>query len=101
VTLRDDDKVVPFSPVDAPGRAEISKRDLEPEPLDEDASHLVRAVDLLDRALTDLQELVVRYHAIPLRTGRDRLARVPTKRLTKLAARRLPEKRYKLPPRRP
>jgi hypothetical protein len=107
VTLRDDDRVVRFSPVDAPGGAAITDEDLEPKPLGEGASHATRAIDLLDRTLTDLQELIVRYHAIPLRTGRDRLARVPTKRLTKLAARRLPEKRYvpeepnKLPPRHP
>lgn len=53
------------------------------------------------RNATALQELVVRHHALPLRTGREKLPSVPTKRLAKLALKVAPEKPSRLPPRRP
>jgi phosphoesterase family protein len=101
VALRDDGGTTPFSPVVNPGDAAIRREDLEPKCLDQPASKLNRAINLLDRALTDLQEDIVKRHAIPLRTGRKAPARLPTKRLTKLAANRLPKRPERLPDRHP
>ncbi len=90
--LRDDDKVVPFVPVKNPGAAAISDKDLEPIVLEGGASIANRTMEILDETLTDLQELIVKCHALPLRTGRDTLSRLPTTTLKKLALRVAPEK---------
>jgi phospholipase C len=101
--LRDDDEVVPFVPVANPGGAAISDKDLEPVMLEKGASVATRTVEILEEALTDLQKLIVKHHALPLRTGRDKLSRLPTARLTALAIRLAREKPLseRLPPRRP
>ena len=101
--LRDDDQVVPFQPVTNPGRAAISPEDLEPVMLEKGASRATRTVEILEQTLTDLQHLIVKHHALPLRTGRDKLSRLPTARLTNLALRIAREKpaEDRLPPRRP
>jgi phospholipase C len=101
--LRDDDDVVPFEPVANPGRAAITDKDLEPVMLEKGASVANRTVEILEEVLTDLQKLIVKHHALPLRTGRDTLSRLPTATLTKLALRAAPEKPMseRLPPRRP
>ena len=102
--LRDDDKVVPFVPVANPGRAGISDEDLKPVVLEGGASIANRTIEILDEELTDLQKLIVKHHALPLRTGRDKLSRLPTATLTQLALRLAPDKPFgdeRLPPRRP
>jgi hypothetical protein len=101
--LRDDDEVVPFVPVANAGGAAISDKDLEPVMLEKGASLATRTVEILEEALTDLQKLIVKHHALPLRTGRDKLSRLPTARLTALAIRLAREKPLseRLPPRRP
>jgi phospholipase C len=101
--LRDDDQVVPFERVPNAGPATIKGDDLEPKPLDDHASIPNRTIEILEETLTDLQKLIVKHHALPLRTGRDKLSRLPTARLTALALRLAREKPAKdrLPPRRP
>lgn len=102
--LRDDDEVVPFVPVANPGRAAITDKDLEPVMLEKGASLANRTMEILDEKLTDLQKLIVKHHALPLRTGRDKLSRLPTATLTKLAVRAAREKPAgdeRLPERRP
>jgi phospholipase C len=81
--LRDDDEPVPFAPLpaDRAGEAAVTDSDLVPQPLPPGASTLSRAIDFLDKELTDLQELIVKHHAVPLRSGREKLSRVPTKPL--------------------
>jgi phospholipase C len=101
VCLRDDDELVRFVPVADAGPAAITDDDLVPKPMEGGAAKLDRAFDLLDQALTNLQELIVRYHAIPLRTGRARLPAIPNRRVAKLAVRVAPKKAQRLPPRRP
>ncbi len=101
--LRDDDEVVPFVPVANPGQAAIGDKDLEPVMLEKGASRANRTVEILEDVLTDLQRLIVKPHALPHRTGRDKLSRLPTARLTALALRVAREKPMseRLPPRRP
>jgi hypothetical protein len=101
--LRDDDEVVPFVPVANPGQAAIGDEDLEPVMLEKGASRPNRTIEILEDVLTDLQKLIVKHHALPLRTGRDKLSRLPTARLTALALRVAREKPMseRLPPRRP
>jgi phospholipase C len=101
--LRDDDEVVPFVPVANAGQAAIGDEDLEPVMLERGASRANRTVEILEDVLTDLQKLIVKHHALPLRTGRDKLSRLPTARLTALALRVAREKPMseRLPPRRP
>jgi phospholipase C len=101
--LRDDDEVVPFVPVANPGGAAISDQDLDPVMLEKGASVATRTIEILEEALTDLQKLIVKHHALPLRTGRDKLSRLPTARLAALAIRLAREKPLseRLPPRRP
>jgi phospholipase C len=102
--LRDDDEVVPFVPVANPGRAAISDKDLEPVKLEKGASVANRTMEVLDEALTDLQKLIVKHHALPLRTGRDKLSRLPTATLTNLvlgAVRKKPAGDERLPDRHP
>jgi phospholipase C len=101
--LRDDDEVVPFVPLPNGGPEAITDKDLEPRMLEEGASRATRTIEFLEKALTDLQALVVKYHALPLRTGRKTLSRVPTSHLAKLAIELAPDKppKDRLPPRRP
>jgi phospholipase C len=102
--LRDDDEVVRFAPVTNPGKAAIRDEDLEPVMLEKGASIANRTMEVLDETLTDLQKLIVKHHALPLRTGRDKLSRLPTATLTNLALRAAREKPVgdkRLPPRRP
>jgi phospholipase C len=103
VVLRDDDEVLPFVPVENPGAAAMTEEDLRPRVLEEGASRATRTIELLESTLTDLQALIVKHHALPLRTGRDKLSRLPTMRLAKLAIKAAPDKplRERLPPRRP
>jgi len=103
VALRDDDQVVPFSTAQNTGPAEITDADLQPNYLEEGASKASRAIEFLEKNLTDLQHLIVKYHAVPLRTGREKLPAVPTNRLARLALRVAREKpaEDRLPPRRP
>lgn len=103
VVLRDDDEVVPFASVPDGGAAAVTKENLDPKILEGAASRTARAIEFLDDRLTDLQALVVRHHALPLRTGRPALSRLPTARLTKLALDAAPEKpiEERLPPGRP
>jgi phospholipase C len=96
--LRDDDAVVPFAPIPAEVQTVIGPVDLEPRRLPQGAARATRVVELMDRALTDLQELIVRYHALSLRTGRRWLrflAKPLAKRLGKLppSAEHLPRRR--------
>jgi hypothetical protein len=74
-----------------------------PKPLDGKASVANRTVEILEQKLTDLQKLIVKHHALPLRTGRDKLSRLPTNRLTAFVLKRVREKPLseRLPPRRP
>jgi phospholipase C len=101
--LREDDEVVPFVPVPNAGGATINDEDLVPRQLDDNASVANRTVEILEQKLTDLQKLIVKHHALPLRTGRDKLSRLPTARLTALALRLVREKPAadRLPARRP
>jgi phospholipase C len=85
VVLRDDDTILPFEPVPDPGRAAITEHDLEPVMLEKPASRASRTVEFLQESLSDLQHLIVKHHALPLRTGRDKLSRLPTARLARLA----------------
>jgi hypothetical protein len=101
VAVRDDDEVVPFSPVPNAGPAAIAPADLQPRKLEAGASQASRAIEFLELALTELQELVVKHHAIPLRTGREVLPALPTQRLARFALNVAPERPPKLPPRRP
>jgi phospholipase C len=103
VVLRDDDQVVPFVPVVNAGAAAVTDEELQPRMLEHGASRATRAIEFLEEALTDLQILIVKHHALPLRTGRDKLSRLPTMRLAKLAIKAAPEKpiEERLPPRRP
>lgn len=68
-----------------------------------DASTLNHAFDFLDRSLSDLQALIVKHHALPLRSGCEKLSRVPTKRLKKAVLNVAPDKPpgERLPDRRP
>lgn len=99
--LRDDDQIVPFRPVGNAGLAAISDEDLRPRFLEEGASKASRAMEILDSGLTDLQELIVRYHALPLRTGHEKLPAIPINRLLRFALKVGREPDGKLPPRRP
>jgi hypothetical protein len=101
--LSDDHEVVPFVPLPDGGPAAITEHDLEPRPLEEGASRATRTIEFLEKTLTDLQELIVKHHALPLRTGRKTLSRVRTRRLAKLAIELAPDKppNERLPPRRP
>jgi phospholipase C len=103
LVLRDDDEVVPFVPVPDPGRAAITEEDLQPRALEQGASRATRTIEFLETTLTELQALIVKHHALPLRTGRDKLSRLPTMRLAKLAIKVAPDKppEERLPPRRP
>jgi phospholipase C len=108
VALRDDGSTVDFEPVTDPGGAALGPDDLEPQLLTSKKSRANYAIEILDRALTDLQELVVKRHAIPLRTGVRRLGYVRSKRLVKVLRRALtPVAKVRqrtnraLPPRRP
>jgi phospholipase C len=101
VTLREDDEIVRFHPVENPGPAGLSDEDLKPRFLEQGASKASRAIEILDSALTDLQELIVRYHALPLRTGHEKLPAIPGKRLRGFALRVGRKPARTLPPRRP
>jgi hypothetical protein len=101
VTLREDDEIVRFHPVENPGPAGLSDEDLKPRFLEQGASKASRALEILDSALTDLQELIVRYHALPLRTGHEKLPAIPGKRLRGFALRVGRKPARTLPPRRP
>jgi hypothetical protein len=101
--LREDDAVVPFVPLPNGGPAAMTEKDLEPRMLEKGASQATRTIEFLEKALTDLQALIVKHHALPLRTGRRTLSRLPTNRLAKLAIEVAPEmpKMERLPARRP
>lgn len=103
--LRDDDEVAPFVPLVpvAGSLADVTDEELAPRPMGNDASTLNHAFDFLDRSLSDLQALIVKHHALPLRSGREKLSRVPTKRLKKAVLNVAPDKPpgERLPDRRP
>jgi hypothetical protein len=84
------------------GPATVTAADLVPRDLDRAASRAARVIDFLDQTLTDLQELIIKHHALPLRTGRETLSRLPGRKAPKLAALAPPKPRdQRLPEGRP
>ena len=86
-----DDEVVPLVPLPNGGPEAITDKDLEPRMLEEGASRATRTIEFLEKALTDLQALIVKSHALPL-AAVEALSRVPTSHLAKLAIALAPDK---------
>ena len=75
-----------YVPVAAPGGAALGEDDLHAQFLEDPGSTLARAIEFVEKDLTDLQREIVENVAIPLRTGVRTLARVQRRGLTRILA---------------